>query len=341
MQTKVLVSGFRHYHHTKCGGYDNIGNNPGVFYITDKTMPLAKFFPSLRYRRIALIFLDMYIRLAVFPRYDVLHYVYTEDQFYIPKFLKGKRKIIGTVHLNPVMVEESKSLKAKLSQNYLRFIQSFDLIIALSSESARIFRERYNAKTLFIPHGFSKPKFSRVAFCDNNNKAIDKGKINIFFSGTNYRDYDMFIFVINNINNDKLHFHVVGQQEVIKRQLKEYNNVSIYNRLSDDEYFSLLDTCDYNFLPLTFATANNVLLEAQSLGIKSILPEIDGISDYAAPVPLNLFYRDQKQIIDIFAVLEKTERNDILVEFAKKFRWENIFTELNKVYEEITGTGIR
>ena len=70
-------------------------------------------------------------------------------------------------------------------------------------------------------------------------------------------------------------FHAVGQCSDWKKRMSSMENITVYPFLSDD-YYSLLSKCDYNFLPLTFATANNALLEAQALGITSILPKISG-----------------------------------------------------------------
>ena len=46
-----------------------------------------------------------------------------------------------------------------------------------------------------------------------------------------------------------------------------YKNAITYDWVDDNVYYTLLSKCDYNFLPLAFATANNTLLEAQFLGI--------------------------------------------------------------------------
>ena len=347
MSHKVLVSGFSFGHMTKYGGYEKIGKNPNVSYIYSNISTVC-FLPKLiKYRLInkwlsvlkltAFFLLDIRARVLLTIKYDILHYVYTEDQYFFPRIFRSGKKVIGTVHLDPISVENYHSLGR--NKNYLRFIHNFDLLITLNSEMAILFNKRYGVKTKFIPHGFSKPSFMNIHCCDRDGKTIDKSKINIFFSGTNYRDYDTLMYIIENICNQKVHFHIMGQSNTNKKRERRldnsYINVSVYNRLNDDAYYSVLNDCDYNFLPVTFATANNVLLEAQSFGLVSILPNISGIRDYAAPSPLNRFYDDKHDALKIFNALQKCEHDNRIIDFSHQFDWENIYKRLDEVYTSL------
>jgi glycosyltransferase involved in cell wall biosynthesis len=347
MSRKVLVSGFFFGHMTKYGGYDKIGKNPNVSYIYSNISSIC-FLPKLiKYRLInkclnfigliAFFLLDIRARVLLAIKYDILHYVYTEDQYFFPRIFKNNKKVIGTVHLDPIFIENYHSLGR--NKNYLRFIHNFDLLITLNSEMAILFNTRYGVKTKFIPHGFSKPSFMRIPYCDRDGKIIDKSNINIFFSGTNYRDYDTLMYIIENTCNKNVYFHIMGQSNTNKKREKRLDNrhinVSVYNRLNDDAYYSVLNDCDYNFLPVTFATANNVLLEAQSFGLVSILPNINGICDYAAPNPLNMFYNDKHDALKIFNTLQKAEHDHRIIDFSHQFNWENIYKRLDEVYNSL------
>ena len=103
-------------------------------------------------------------------------------------------------------------------------------------------------------------------------------------------------------------------------------------------YYSVMADCDYNFLPLTFATANNALLEAQFLGIKSILPDISGIEDYAAPKPMNVFYSSQDELNSIMDRLTKSTPSSDIIKHAEQFLWENIYPKLMEFYNHIWNT---
>lgn len=83
-------------------------------------------------------------------------------------------------------------------------------------------------------------------------------------------------------------------------------------------------------MPVTFATANNALLEAQAVGIKSILPRIPGILDYAAID--NIFYDNIENLINLIDHLSKSSISTEIISHAQKFRWENIYLQLDEFY---------
>ena len=88
-------------------------------------------------------------------------------------------------------------------------------------------------------------------------------------------------------------------------------------------------------MPLTFATANNALLESQFLGVRSILPRITGIEDYAAPAPLNDYYGTWEELEDVLNNLRKQDINRSIQLFSEKFLWENVYEQLECYYKTL------
>ncbi len=115
-------------------------------------------------------------------------------------------------------------------------------------------------------------------------------------------------------------------------------NVVVYPFLDDDKYFTIFSLCNYSFLPLTFATANNTLLEAQILGVQSILPKINGVSDYA-DMQHNLFYENMNELCNLFLKLQINQYHKEIEEFSHKFFWENIYSKLNDLYRNVCELG--
>lgn len=321
---KILFSGFRDNNHSSAGGYDKIINLPGSHYISDHDVPLGRIPVGQRGKSINIFLLDLLTRYLRF-KYDITHIFYG-DTIIFPYIQSKKHKIVATIHLDISKHKRFPSL-------FIRALQRLDGVIVLSTEQVKIFKEKYNINATFIPHGFSKPQFNLCKF------EIDiVNSINIFFSGVNYRDQITLLKSVEYVKSKALNivFHIVGQKDdILLQKLRQYRNVVCYPRLSDDEYFTLLSSCDYNFLPLTFATANNALLEAQFLGVKSILPNIDGISDYAAPSPMNIFYNSLFELFSYWDVLQKQEKQENLIRFSKRFLWENIYEELNNFYSQL------
>ena len=317
---KILYSGWRDPNHSKFGGYDYITKNPGTYYL-DADKQLFRFIKlGQRGTRIKLYWLDIFTRL-ISRKYDVIHYFYFDCMMFRKIKKNQNSKFVATIHL---MVD-------KLNQ--IDILKSFDGVICLSSSEEKKL-EVLGIKSKFIPHGFNKPIYKNDEIFLKEN--IQKEKCNVFYSGTNYRDFDTFVEIVEFCYKEKLkiHFHVIGQRKNQKSILKEFANVTVYPFIDDDKYFSLLSACDYSFLPLTFATANNSLLEAQALGIISILPKINGILDYAEPQN-NIFYSNIDQLKQIFHELKKNSFNHDIQNFSTKYYWDNIYRNLAEYYNNL------
>lgn len=322
---KVLLLGNEIASHTNFGGYVHIKDCPEADFLDIASVcPLFwKWGKPLKFFNYILA-----VRKAckMSKNYDIVHSIY-EDNYYFPLFFKCRCKSVGTVHLD--ILGLYNPLRKFLLNKVLK---KLDVIIVLSSEQKKVM-EKLGYKCAFIPHGFSSPRFS-VADLSALPTPFEESKINIFFSGNTYRDLDTLENVIakSHARNDMI-FHVLSQKGKNKERFFKYKNVVTYDRVDDNVYFTLLSKCDYNFLPLTFATANNTLLEAQFLGRISILPKIGGIMDYASSA--NVFYSSEAELLWIFSHLRKSGESETILKDAQKYNWENIYIQLTNVYKQL------
>ncbi len=316
----ILFVGYRDPRHSSAGGYDGITKLPGSHTLWDKDVLFGSIPMHQRGKVINTFFLDLKAR-AVGGKYDVVHYFYG-DMLLFPFNKNRNYKLVTTIH-------QDFFSRDKMPNLFLKTLKSLDGVITLSSEQQKEL-EGLNIKASFIPHGFNHPVFEKKAM------DIDHNKINIVVLGSNYRDWDTLYRTIDYCaeENNNIMFHLLGQPKTVKDSLREKKNVICYPRLIDDDYYSLIAACDYSFLPLTFATANNALLEAEFLGVKSILPSISGISDYASE-DYNLFYSSPEQLYVLFKSLKKGNLCLELKEYAKRFLWENVFLQLNEYYKSL------
>lgn len=319
---KILFVGLADPNHSKAGGYHKIANMPSTDVFWDKDAIMGFLKPNRRGKRVNIFFQELQAKWKL-RHYDVTHFFYG-DQLLFPFKHKNGKKVVATVHMNL----DSRKRNPEL---FLKSLKSLDAVISLSTFQQKELQEKYGIKSFFVPHGFDRPEFNKQI------TSIDKSKVNLVVSGSNYRDLDTLYAAIKHClaYRSNIHFHLLGQPAKVKMELSSYANVTCYPRLDDDMYYSVIHDCDYNFLPLTFATANNALLEAQFLGVKSILPAISGIEDYAAPAPLNLFYDDVEQLKNILNSLDKNVSDPEVMRFAEKFLWVNIYPQLLKVYEQL------
>ena len=318
---KILFIGHRDPLHSSAGGYDKIANFPESDVLWDKDAPFG-FLPMHKSGKIInTIFLDLKARRKM-KSYDVAHYFYG-DGLQFPFSKRRHTKIVATIHMDI-------KKRTRRPKKFIQTLQSLDGVVSLSTSQQKELAA-LGIRSTFIPHGFDKPEYK---YCDNS---LDKSKINIVISGSNYRDIETMRSVIRFCLKERsdIVFHLLGQPANVKEDFKEYQNAKCYPRLSDNLYYSLISDCDYSFLPLTFATANNALLEAEFLGVRSILPDIDGISDYAAPSPMNIYYNNLEPAELIFKDILKSNKSEELVTYSEKFLWKNIYPQLMSFYKSL------
>ena len=317
---KVLYVGLRDPRHSSAGGYDWITRYPGSKTLWDYQALFSFLKPNQRGKRINLFFQDLKAR-RMAKEYDIVHYFYGDN---LKREFPPNRdyKVVATIHMDIT--------KKKEMEGFVRILNSLDGVVTLSTSQKKTL-EQLGVSSVFIPHGFNDPVFTTV------DMGIDKRMINIVVSGSNYRDIETLHYAIDYCekNRNDIRFHLLGQPSSIKDGLANKINAICYPRLDDDHYYSLMAACDFSFLPLTFATANNALLEAQFLGIKGILPQIEGISDYAAPAPLNYFYSSKKDLDSFFYSVEKNNVSEDLKDFSARFKWDAVYKQLLEYYNTL------
>lgn len=325
---KVLYSGFADRSHSSFGGYHNIVNFPHCGKVLlSRDYFLGELDRKYRLRKIPLTLLDLDTRRQR-RNYDITHLFYGEITMipFLPYPKDKKHKTVITLHLD---IE-----KQRFHKFFLKNLSFFDGIIVLSTQQQEYYRNKYGIETAFIPHGFDTPTFSYKIPRDTTGRSIDTTCINLITSGKNYRDFDTLKATVEKFRDDeRFVFHLIGTPAEVKKDLSQFPNVHIYPRIDNDEYYSLIKSCDYGFLPVTFATANNALLETQAIGLKSILPNIAGIQDYAAEA--NLFYSSTEELFSLIDSLHKSTISEEILQHAKKFLWKNIFNQLNEYYSNL------
>lgn len=327
---KILFVGFRDGAHSKNGGYDWItryGRGSDTLMLSD--VPLGKISLQSPFVRIPLMLLDVFARIRR-RRYSITHLIYGDVTMlrFLPYMRSSRHKTAVTIHLD---VEQRKFKKSFIHQ-----LRKMDKVIVLSSNYAHLLKDRYKIEAEFVPHGFNMPEYKTVEVRDLQGRVLDKKCINILTIGKMYRDYGLYQRLVRKYaNDDRFCFHLVGAPVDVRKLGEEISNVRVYGRLDDDAYYSLIASCDYCFLPLSFATANNALLESQYLNTQLILPEISGVTDYAAPAPMNIFYNDEADLEKIINNLVKADKGNELSEFASRFAWERIYDKLDEIYTEL------
>jgi len=205
--------------------------------------------------------------------YDCVVIFYPENSIYVSPFIlkQFQVKIVYVVHLDDFYwFEWNDSIFLRLKRWNMKFVDHF---IVLSANQLRSFSVRFPGKVTLIPHG---------VWCDElpNERATPSPSIVIV--GKNYRDYEFMNAVIARCHDilPEIVFDLVGVDGTKLQLESRGSNVRLHGRLSSQSYRALLRNCQCVFLPLTFATANNALLEGLSLGVPVLCSDVSGVRDY-------------------------------------------------------------
>lgn len=274
--SNVLYSGFRHDHHNAGAGYDRVVPD-GAAFVCGNMLPFGKQKIGSKGRSLNFLIVDV---LTFFRglRCSVIHYIYPENTAYVSALaLKalGKR-IVFTIHLKEdFWVGEPSSIFYKLKQINLR---SADLVITLSQAQARHLQEIFPDKKIrFIKHGLE----FRNELLSDDIVARRRERPKLVVVGSNYRDFEMLRRISLDMGKRGMELHLVGTGLSPAYFGDGAGNLVIHGRLSTSEYENLLLESFAMVLPLTFATANNALLEAHKFALPVVCSDIEGVRDYA------------------------------------------------------------
>lgn len=332
-EKKHALVGFHCYNHSQNSGYDMIAKYLPFEYISGNKLPFINSkFNSIR-RIIFNILFEIKIILNI-KKYDTLFYLYPELHLYFSIFFNRKAKKIGTIHLNLDWLVNYKNKRLGLLMNLkyrlkYHILNKFDTLIVLSTFQKKQLQTLFPNKNIeIVLHGIEEIRIKKSLSITNSNSIITVG--------SNYRDMDIYENILKYAITHKPNwkFIYVGLNQENKSRFLKYSNLEIKPFLSEEQYFDLLNTSTLLFLPLTFATANNAILEAYSVGLPVLVSDIEGVKDYYVSTT-NSYTNLEDAIKSINQILENENKDELRTktfEDGKKFLWENITKSLYPLF---------
>lgn len=339
---RVLYAGLRFQHHQYGSGYDLVAP-PDAAHVRAESVPLLGSRPdgSLP-RKLALVLADV-VTLLRGLRHDVVHYYYPEDTaFFSARLLSwmGKR-IVLTIHLDDAAWLHGRGMGRTFSLKQA-VMRCADVIITLSTAQRDRFQAHFPDKLVtFVPHGF-QPLTEAIPADQLLRRQHDARLLVI---GENYRDFDLLARIIDQRSGRAVRFHLIGVGETARRRFSGLPSVVVHPRLSDKAYSDLLDGSFALLLPLSFATANNALLEAHKWALPSFCPDIDGARDYATRQ--TELFTDAADFWQRFDRLARATPHayvarcrDLTEDAGMRFQWSSVRSSLSQVYRADTATSV-
>jgi glycosyltransferase involved in cell wall biosynthesis len=204
---------------------------------------------------------------ALAPEFDAVHSLYDDCTFALPpdSFTTTFHVLPGVVHYKEPRNRLFLFLKYHLLQR--RALRNAASIACVSTNLLNAIPQPYRAKSRFIPHGVD------TDFWDPELASVTTGNY-ILCVGAHGLDRKLLSDFIR--ANPTRQFIVVG----LKPQLKPFPNTRYMYDVSDEDLRDLYAGASLLIRPLEFATANNSVLEALSMGKTILANRIPGITDY-------------------------------------------------------------
>lgn len=340
-------------HHTQSGGYDRLAHYTKGGIIKTEEIPFLKanergvvkqllkwVVPGSVYSN-HYHFKDLFAEKKLIRRVqreyaDLVHAFYAEDQLNV--LLSGRQSLnaalVGTFHL-PM---ESHFMHKLKKEGKLKRYGVLDAIITLSSATVEVLkRETENSNVFFVPHGIDTQTF----IPGNNSRGGAMKSFNILTVGRHSRDWDTYVKVIDACRDltPEITFSAVVPENISER-LSKYECVTTYTSIGEEKLIELYRQADLLYMPLTYATANNSILEAMACGTPVLSTNTGGIPDYVDKESGWLVPQGgTRETVELVRILsESPEKIRIASVAARKnslrFDWKDVAAQVEEIYQK-------
>lgn len=265
---------------------------------------------------------------------DVLHALYGEDQLNILLRYRERLKcaMVASYHL-PV---ESFFMQKIVKEDVYKKLSVLDAAIVMSNSMISDYEKWVGeGKVFFVPHGIDTDIF----FPNHVEKSRNHHSLKILTVGGHGRDWQSLKTIIYFFrDNNNVKFKAVSPKK-IKKMFKDLPKLKVLTGISEAQLIEEYRAADVVLLPVTYATANNSLLEALACGTPVISTNTGGIPDYLdSKSGWLLPPGDITEAVNLISNLIERREQIIKKEAearikALKYDWKEITGQIREVYQ--------
>jgi glycosyltransferase involved in cell wall biosynthesis len=211
------------------------------------------------------------------------------------------------------------------------------------SHSQRSWFEQYlPAEKIHVVHHHVNTDF----FYPANEEIKSNGKFNIVSLGGILRDMPLLLNLVEQLTArlgaDNIKFNFLIPKNA-REPFKNFPNVKLCGRISDEELRSLYHNATLGFMPLVDCTANNAVLEMMACGKAIVCSKAGGIGDYLDQQGALMFDQtiDAEQLVsDIIELLNNPQKREQMGTYNRQraldeFSLEKTANKLSAVYHQV------
>jgi glycosyltransferase involved in cell wall biosynthesis len=258
---------------------------------------------------------------ALATAFDAVHSLYEDCTFALPP-----RHFITTIHVLPGVVhyhEPKQRLFLFLKYHLLqrRALRNAASIACVSTNLLAAIPPRFRPKARFIPHGvdtdFWDPTLASISH--------DLPTGYLLCVGAHGLNRSLLSDLIR--ANPNLPFVIVG----LTKQLEPFPNTRYLYNIPDEKLRDLYLGASLMLRPLHFATANNSVLEALSMGKTILASRIPGITDYLSDNTCIFFDTLPDHSL---AGIQPLDSGRIRKSSIDSFSWKQVLAEYSTLYRQ-------
>ena len=252
------------------------------------------------------------------PAFDAIHALYEDCTFALPK-----DGFTATFHVLPGVVkypEWKQRIFIFLKHNLLqrRALRNAANIACVSTNLLSAVPNRYKPKARFIPHGVDTDFWDPAL----SSSSPDNYILCVGSHGINRMLLTEFVRA-----NPGRPFIFVG----LRPQLEPLPNTRYLYNIADEDLRDLYAGAVMMIRPLDFATANNSILEALSMGKTIVASRIPGITDYLTEKTCIFMDTLPNHSLERIHLMDPSHIRQSTI---RRFSWRNVLAEYSTMYNQ-------